>query len=420
MTGVQTCALPICGIRSLGLGLSLLEVELGGGESELGAEGLDVGSLELVADVGSVDTEGASLGFVGELSAVNTELGLGSPDTKLGAGSSNLVVDLWLSVSEGTVGGLVGVGVSFTVTTVGFAVTLILDTVGSLLLVGSVETVRVLATVRVLDTVGFLTVGVLTVRVLTVSTEGFATEGLFTDSGTEVVLSESGADVSTEGRNASTELGTVGVVTVSTEGFAAEGFLLNTVRVLTVRVLTVGVLTVRVLDTVGSVVLTGVKIALTVRVVTVGSVLTVLEIATEVTLSVESGGVEAGLLAIGVLAVTDSNFLIVRFDVLSGILEVESLVDLVMVLEILGLVFEITISIEIVVVLEILCLILGLTLELEVGGGGVDGTVDTVSLGVAVAFGAAIAVLLAVASVTGGGSGGNSTAMAAPKATATP
>ena len=190
----------IRGFGSLGLGDTLSEVELGGAETELGAESLNVGSLELVADVGSVDTEGASLGFVGKLSAVNTELGLGSPDTKLGAGSSNSVVNLGLSVSEGTVRGDVVFVVDLTVSTVGFTVTNFLGggTVGSLLLgggtVGSLlNTVRVL-TVRVLtvSTEGFL---LNTVRVLTVSTEvGFAERLL-----AERLLAESGADVTTEG-----------------------------------------------------------------------------------------------------------------------------------------------------------------------------------------------------------------------------
>ena len=105
----------------------------------------------------------------------------------------------------------------------------------------------------------------------------------------------------------------------------------------------------------------------------VGSVVSI-----EATASVELSSLEVAGLAVATLAVTDSDLVVIGFDISSLVLEVELLVDITLSLEIASLVLEVSSNIEVSLVLEVSSLVLGLTSELEVSGWGFDGAVITV------------------------------------------
>ena len=331
----------IRGLRSLGLSLTLMEGEVRSSEIEFRAEGLNVRSDELVAELRSTESEVTSLGSVTESSLLDAESGLRSIDTKLGAWSFNLVVDGVASVAERsvravrllaaisfTIGGIVGESLS-TISTVG-EVTAVGEIVRS-------DTRAIGELLSVSTTEGGSVSGVS--KSLSADSSGESSTG-----GANTTISELGARVSTG-------LGSV----VSLSANASRELFAGGANI--------------------------------------GSVVSI-----EATTSVKRSSREAAGMTVATLAVTDSDFVVVRFDISSLVLEVELLVDITLSLEVSGLVLEISTDIDVVFVLEITSLVLGLTSELEVSGWGLKGSVVTVS---------SVAISLLLTVVLGGGSCGN-------------
>lgn len=409
----------ILGLRSLGLGTTLLEVKLGGVEVELGAEGLDVWSLEGVAELRSSEGEITGLAAVVEGGAVDVELGLRSIDTELGSWSLDGVLNGWASVLERSVGGLVDVLLG------GWLVEAVLGLVDGLVLLswlvtittiadieGTIAQVSVVAEVLTVATIADLGGLELRGRVASVfarrdlrGAERWASWGLvgrtiirggsvgwllglvrsvlgFISAGAKTgVLAEAGFDsadrvVSTLSADVSTEL-----LAGGTNRWGLEALIRDVVA-----------------ETLSA-------DASTELLAGGANVSVVLSI--EATASVNGAGVETTMLSI-----TDMLLLVVRLDVNSLILEIKLLSDLTLVLEVLGLVLEIKLVIEIVLVLEVLDVLL-LTLELEVGGWGDEGWVLTILsvrlvVGDAMGLGVRDVGISSVMRIRGGNGGSNS------------
>ena len=207
------------------------------------------------------------------------------------------------------------------------------------LAVGSIvgERLSTIATIGEVLAVGEIVrseVGAIGDRLATIATEGGAISGV-----SESLSADSGGESLARGANSISELG----AGVSTNIGLAVSLSANT------------------------------SVELFARGADVGSVVSI-----EATASVEVSSFEVAGLAVATLAVTDTDLVVVGFDISSLVLEVELLVDITLSLEIASLVLEVSSDIEVVLVLEVASLVLGLTSELEVSGWGFEGSVLTV------------------------------------------
>ena len=374
----------ILGLRSLGLGTTLLEVKLGGVEVELGAEGLDVWSLEGVAELRSSEGEITGLAAVVEGGAVDVELGLRSIDTELGSWSLDGVLNGWASVLERSVGGLVDVLLG------GWLVEAVSGLVGLVLLSWLVMTVTTMA-----DIEGTIAQVGIVAEVLTVATiadlRGLELRGRVASVGARRDLwgAERWASWGLVGRtiirggSVGWLLGLVRSVlgfisagaktgVLAEAGFDSADRVVSTLSADTSTELLAGGtnrwgLEALIRDVVAETLSADASTELLAGGANVSVVLSI-----EATAFVKGAGVESTMLSI-----TDMLLLVVRLDVNSLILEIKLLLDLTLVLEVSGLVLEIKLVIEIVLVLEVLDVLL-LTLELEVGGWGAEGWVLTI------------------------------------------